>query len=112
MADAFTLQLSKFADQAKANIDQVVRKFAIDVTTSVVMKSPVATGRFRANWAFSVGTINGATTTQTDKSGAPTIGRIAAQVPEQASGKVLYISNSLPYAQRLEYGWSAYSVRW
>lgn len=63
-------------------------------------------GRFRANWQFGYGAINKDTTEQTDKSGSASLGRIEAAVSGVQAGGVCWVSNSLPYAQRLEDGWS------
>ncbi len=102
---AFTLQLQKFVDKAKGNAELVVRKVGIEVLSQVVLKSPVDTGRFRANWV--VGSAGIGTTTQfVDKNGATTINRGTAKIMEIKLGESIWLSNSLPYARRLEYGWS------
>jgi len=63
-------------------------------------------GRFRANWQIGVGTMNTTTTEDTDKSGSATLARIKGVADGLKAGQVVVISNSLPYAQRLEVGWS------
>lgn len=64
-------------------------------------------GRFRANWQFGYGSVNATTTEVTDAQGDDTLGRISAEVAEVEAGSVCYVTNSLPYAYRLEYeGWS------
>lgn len=103
--NAFTLQLQQFVDKAKGNAEQVVRKVGIDVLSSVVLKSPVDTGRFRANWTVGTAGI-GKTTTATDKSGSATISTGTAKIMQVRLGQSIWLSNSLPYARRLEYGWS------
>lgn len=118
---SFTLQLRQFAELAKANTDQVVNKVTIDAARSVVMKSPVGNpdlwkgtappgyvgGRFRANWVFGVGAVNPATSDAVDESGVSTINKLAQEINQIGAGKVTFISNNLPYGDRLEYeGWS------
>ena len=49
----FTLDMSKFANKSLGEIEQVVRKTAIDLTTSIIKSTPVDTGRARANWFVS-----------------------------------------------------------
>lgn len=110
MADGpqvFSLQLSRFIEKAQGNVDQVVRKAALDVAQSVILKSPVDTGRFRANWNVAFGRVDSLTTPSTDKSGAKTTDRIRIQLNgwEVESGDI-FLTNSLPYAVRLEYGYS------
>ena len=51
----FALQLAEFAKKAGGNADLVVKKVAIDLLARVVMRSPVDTGRFRSNWAVTIG---------------------------------------------------------
>lgn len=116
----FALDLKKFADKTDARVNAIVRKIVIDVGTSVVLKSPVGDanywkspapagyvgGRFRGNWQYGLGAINPATSEKTDASGQSTISAIVGKVDETPAGQVHYITNSLPYADRLENGWS------
>jgi hypothetical protein len=116
----FALDLKKFADKTDARVNAVVRKVIMDVGTSVVLKSPVGDanywkspapagyvgGRFRGNWQYGLGAINPLTSEAVDPTGAPTISAIVGKVDETPAGQVHYITNSLPYADRLENGWS------
>jgi len=117
---SFAADCRKFAERAKGNRDLVVRKILLDIGTSLVLKSPVGDavywqsapppgyvgGRFRANWQFGESGIDYTTSEETDKTGATTIGKLLAAIPANASGKIYYLTNSLPYAERLENGWS------
>lgn len=110
MADrpgTFSLQLQRFIEKAGDNVDQVVRKSALQVAQSVILKSPVDTGRFRANWNVAFGRVDSLTTPSTDKSGAKTTDRIRIQLNgwNVESGDI-FLTNSLPYAIPLEYGHS------
>jgi hypothetical protein len=102
----FALDLAKFAEKAGRNADLVVRKVGIDVLSSVVLKSPVDTGRFRANWNVALGSPDYGTSEAADKSGGGAIARGVAGLSGFSAGGVAYITNNLPYAQRLENGWS------
>jgi hypothetical protein len=68
--------------------------------------SPVDTGRFRGNWQVGLTAPVTGTLATLDKSGAATIARGNQVLSQAKSGGVIYINNNLPYAQRLEYGWS------
>lgn len=117
---SFALDLQKFANNTNKKVDDVIAKIVLDVGTSIVLKSPVGDGdlwasppppgyvggRFRGNWQFGVGGIDTSVDGAIDPTGANSIGRIAAGIPEKTAGKVFYITNTLPYAQRLENGWS------
>lgn len=103
---SFAVELQKLVDKARGDVDRAVRQSVVLATQSLVLKSPVDTGRFRANWILGVGVINQTTSATTDKGGMAAIGRIADQMQNQPEGAVFYITNSLPYAKRLEYGYS------
>lgn len=125
---SFSLQIAAFANKAKDNAELVVKKVVFEVQKELVLKSPVGDakywkhkppkgyvgGRFRANWQYGSGTANTVTTSEIDSGsigsgGTKTINRLNAAVGDKAGGKVHYITNSLPYAQRLEDGWSRQS---
>lgn len=98
----FAADLAKFAEKTKERIDDVHREMVIQIANSLITGSAVDTGRFRANWVPGINQVNTATTTSTDNTA---LGTISAAVPKP--GGVFYITNSLPYAHRLEYeGWS------
>lgn len=98
----FAAILKRAGDKA----DLVTRASAMAVGASLVQKSPVDTGRFRSNWMYGATTINTTTTTDADKSGSATTGRINAGLMAWKAGQSIHLTNSLPYARRLEYGWS------
>ena len=106
MAGAFKLALSEFAAKAGERADQVVRQVVLEMAARIIVRSPVDTGRFRANWRLGVDAPITGTTEATDKTGDQAQGQIAAALPERAAGRVLYLTNNLPYAWRLETGWS------
>lgn len=102
----FADALKKLTDKAKGDLEAAARQAMFLGAQGVVMKSPVDTGRFRGNWQFGQGAPNTATTAATDKSGASTLGAIKSRIDAAELGGVWYVTNSLPYAKRLEYGWS------
>ena len=102
----FTVGLAQFVQKTKANADQVVRQACLSLDRGVVMRTPVDTGRARANWQL---TINQPATTDlptTDRSGTSTIAKALAAVQSAHAGDTVWIMNNLPCAQRLENGWS------
>jgi hypothetical protein len=105
---AFAEQIQRFAQRSIGQMDAIVRKVGIDVARSLIMKSPVDTGRFRGNWMLGVGSLNPETHMDiTDPSGNGSINRITEGILQGVrSGTVFYLSNSLPYAIPLEYGHS------
>lgn len=99
----FSIPLARLAETMKADLDTVVRKSTLQVFSAVVNRSPVATGRFRANWNVSKGAADFTTTDSTDKRRGSLE---AAKALTLSAGGITYLSNGLPYADRLEYGYS------
>lgn len=85
-------------------IEEVVRASTLLIFQRVVLRSPVDTGRFRANWLPSYGAINTTSTAATDPTGAGTQATVRNAVLSFPVGGVVYLCNSLPYAMVLEYG--------
>lgn len=98
----FAALLQKVGDKA----DTVVRKTAFDILSSVVRRSPVDTGRFRGNWMTALQSIDTSTSGGEDRSGGSSLSRGLSVLGQFKPGQTIYLTNSLPYARRLEYGWS------
>lgn len=49
-AKEFSLALTKMTAQLEKNVDQVIRKTALDLYRRIVKRTPHDTGRARANW--------------------------------------------------------------
>lgn len=103
---SFSDDIRRFAAKTNLSMDVVVRKVTIDMTVALTRMSPVDTGRFRGNWMLGVGSPDTSTIDAVDKDGSTTVARITAAAGSLHAGGVVYITNSLPYARRLEYGWS------
>lgn len=90
---------------------RIQRKVALTTLTAAVQATPVDTGRARGNWNASVDSVD---RTTRDAPGAPgqgatdSINRGAAAIGGlDKFGAVINISNSLPYIERLNEGYSA-----
>lgn len=104
---SFALDVSKFVEKAKKNPEKVMRQVSIKLFSAIIKASPVDTGRFRMNWMASGGSTPAfGTTDATDKSGNIAIGNATGFVLKAADWREFTLTNNLPYAQRLEYGWS------
>lgn len=117
---SFTLDLQRFAEKCAERADDAVGNIVVRIAAELDKRSPVGDatywknpppagyigGHFRANWQLGVGAMPMGEIPGVDRTGEKTQGRIMAEIPEQAAGKVYYIANNAPYAQRLEYGWS------
>jgi hypothetical protein len=99
----FNVDISKFVEKCGTKADQVVRKICLDLTSSIILKTPVDTGRARANWQTTLGAPATGTVASTDKGGAASI-TAASNAASKAKGNVFWITNNLPYIAVLEYG--------
>lgn len=103
----FAADLARLCEAAGDKAELVVRKAALDLGGQLLDRSPVDTGRFKNNWATSVNGMSTATGAGADASAAAARTMLQAQVAEWKPGQTIWITNSLPYAYRLEYdGWS------
>jgi hypothetical protein len=99
----WTIPLDRLAAMSTAKVETVVRAVTLQLFVSVVRRSPVDTGRFRSNWNVSYGAPDLSVTQLAPKTRGMQQARQAAQQPV---GGIVYLSNGLPYAGRLENGWS------
>lgn len=101
----FALDLNKAIEKAKDQAELAVKKITLDLFKNVIMKSPVDTGRFRANWNSAIGQADYSTSEATDKSGAQSVNRAASTVAQyKLSESSMFLTNNLPYAGVLEFG--------
>lgn len=113
---AFSLSLAKFVEQTGRNADQVIRQATLQLLGSILLRSPVDTGRFRGNWNAGIDQPNRATNDRVYPGGTPEARGAAASAEAQVrartvlntftSGEQIWLSNGLPYAIELEYGHS------
>lgn len=106
-ARQFSIELDNwFEDEVEGTVLAVTQKVAMYALSGVVLKSPVDTGRFRANWTTELGSWTAQVTDATDKGGSQAINAGQRVIGGASPYQVIYLSNSLPYANRLENGWS------
>jgi hypothetical protein len=97
----FSIPLAQLAERMKLDLDTVARNATLEVFKGVVLKTPVDTERARGNWNVSTGAPDTSTTPTADQARGLTEVAKAASI---ASGGIVYLANSLPYARVLEYG--------
>lgn len=97
-----------FGVEVLRDADQFTKKITGEMLATVVVATPIDTSAARQNWRVGVGAINPAADTKdTDGSGQGAINRGIATIQSGGGiGKVIYLSNSLKYIERLNNGWS------
>ena len=112
----FEAEVLKFANELDDEANRFKRKIALDLLQEVVMRSPVDTGRYRANWLV---TINKPSTRELvrfkSRNAAlqrgvgfdPIIEAGLRVLRRVRPGQDIWITNNVPYAERIEFGsWS------
>ena len=105
--------LAKIAARNKAKLLKVAQNSLMRVGGAIIAKSPVDSGRFKNNWLAAYGAPDTSTTENVAKTSlgegrGAVYERYKAKLSGLDDGQVFYFTNSLPYAQRLEYdAWSA-----
>ena len=95
----WTMDLNKYCEKNKVAIKEVRKNYAFALYSSIVKKTPVDTGRARANWNVSVGSPDLSTTEDTRKTP-----KSKDKMPDPNGDESIFISNNLPYITKLEYG--------
>lgn len=98
--------VAKFERETAAKLDLAARKIVLEVFSRVILRSPVASGRFRGNWQVEIGSVPSGTLELNDKDGTATVSKAAAASMGVKAGDVVYLANNLPYAMELEEGHS------
>lgn len=95
------VELTEFASQE-------IRSLGILIDQRIVQESPVRDGLFKNNWLMSVGSPSADILQDEDPSGSKAIERARAVVMSYPLDSLpdLWLVNNLPYAARLNNGWS------
>lgn len=116
---SFAVDLQKIADKIGRSLDQTVRATTIELFSGTILSTPVGDpsrwknpppagyvgGRLRGNWQVSIGAPKSGEIDRIDSSGSATVAAMQAGIG--GAGSVTYLTNNLPYAERIEFsGWS------
>lgn len=105
----FSLQIGAFCELAKERARDVAVESVLDLADRIVQRSPVDTGLFRGNWQVRVNGRPVGPIQRIDKQplgssmGASERGAALVNLSAFKLGDHVWITNELPYAQRLEY---------
>jgi hypothetical protein len=105
----FTVDVTQWVKKTKTSIEELRKNIIIELFSSVILDTPVDTGRLRGNWIISMDNPITQEVRILDPSGNETVKKVhdlTAQLP-QGKDKTVFLTNNLPYAYRIEYdGWS------
>jgi hypothetical protein len=120
--DAFRRAFAARLQQSEQRMNAAVRGIAMWALSALTQRSPVGNaqlwkhsappgyvgGRFKANWQVEIGSINYDISQEPDASGGAAVQRGSPKISEwDPTSQVLYITNSMPYAKRIEFDhWS------
>ena len=121
---SFSIDLSKAIEGVKENRDKIIRGTLVSLSNNIIRRTPVGNpslwaesslpapkgyvgGSLRGAWQASIGTPDFAITGRKQTSGTgATLGDVVAKTNALESGQTFYLTNPLPYARRVEFGWS------
>lgn len=105
MAGPFEAKLRGFGIKTLDRIDKVRRASVLELLKLVIFSTPVDTGRLRGNWQTTLNSPAGAAIDRLDLGGAAAMADAVANLGSLTD--VVWFTNNLPYAERIEYdGWS------
>lgn len=102
----FTLDIQAFVAKAKKNPETVMRAVSLKLFSAIIKASPVDTGRFRGNWQTTGVTPATGLIAGVDPTGNKAVNSAATFITNAPGWDTFTLTNNLPYAERLEYGWS------
>ena len=108
MSSDFAARVDKFAREAPERGHQVCLKIAFELFRQVINATPVDTGRLRGNWQTAINSKAVGTVESVDTARDGSTVQAAKIVFGAEQGATLWLSNNLPYVQRIEFeGWSS-----
>jgi len=116
----FAMELSAMAADVPQQANRFKRRMALEILRRVVQRSPVGDanywqspppkgytgGHFRGNWQVGIGEPPSGEVPGTDPGGQYTAAAGLGELGRVQPGQDVYITNNVPYAERLEDGWS------
>ena len=100
----FAEVIAKWRDETIDAADEILQVITFKIGQSVVMLSPVDTGRFRGNWQLTIGRGSDMSLMREDQSGASTLSEMSSTIRSLSIGQVAYIQNHVLYGFDLEHG--------
>ena len=112
----FAVRIRQLGKNVETNVTTLVRKVALSVDSTVVMGTPVDTGRARSNWQVEIGKpargvvdvhVPGAEGSTAGPNAQIALALGAAAISTYRGGETIHLTNNLPYIGALNNGHSA-----
>lgn len=104
MAGQFAQDLKRFENKVIGREDLFLKKLTMEILRKLVLRTPVDTGRARANWNVEFGAPDPSVTEDTDKTGGSTTAEGVSLLTGAEAGGKIFITNNLVYIVPLEEG--------
>lgn len=102
--DKFRAGMKRSIQKSKDKTELYFKKLAIGISSEIIKKTPVDKGQLHWNWFVGNGSVNTATAEHAGQDFDGASLRNALEVNSlKVNGQTIYITNSLPYAYRIEY---------
>lgn len=103
---SFAAELQRARVAIVNETDETRQAITIELFSSVILDTPVDEGRARGNWQTTNHVPAERIISRLDKSGSSVVDEVIARVSNSETGGTLYLTNNLPYIERLENGYS------
>lgn len=103
---SFSSDIKKFSEKTEKAYNAVFRGTALDLARRIIKRTPVDTGRARANWKVQINIAPSIVSDSSDKTGARTMKEASNVISRYKFGDSIFIVNNLPYIEALEDGHS------
>jgi len=102
---SFASEIQRFTSLTEAKLETVVKEFHKEVFNRLLDRSPVKTGHYRANWQVS---LNSDSFFELNGTGTDNVRMAMGEIDNYRAkmAGTFYFCNPVPYATRIESGWS------
>jgi len=101
---SFASQLKTARKQIIKEVDETRQATTIELFSSVILDTPIDTGRARGNWQVSMNAPIKSEIDRLDTSGNKAVQDVIDTVMKSFFDGTIYLTNNLPYIEALEFG--------
>lgn len=106
---SFSVDVSKWVERTGDTVEQASADVMLALFRGVILDTPVLEGHLRGNWIPTKGSpAEASAPLSPDPTGNNSLNRVTKFMGSQdlQDDFSIYLTNNLPYAHRIEYGWS------